>query len=228
MKSNYLFHVLFSSLLITGIAGWSPTAAANGSPREFATIFPLAGVPGYPPEAMIANCGGAFEDASARLFLHQRNGTTWVFVNVRNAVPSTFWTVWVRMERPSPLTNAPVMALANPSDIAALASATPDASLTAAAKAIALVGDDGSGSTTLANGFWTNAVGHGWFGIRLDYPLVRGAFQFTEFHESLARVAIGNAPNAPFALRVASHCEDQVGHGLVPGKHEMWFDWSWE
>ena len=31
--------------------------------------------------------------------------------------------------------------------------------------------------------------------------------------------------DAPFTLRIASHCTDDLSHGLTPGNREGWFDW---
>ena len=58
--------------------------------QPFRTIFPLGGVKDYPPEAMMANCGGEFSDARAWLGIWQRNGTTRVRIWVMNAAPRTF------------------------------------------------------------------------------------------------------------------------------------------
>ena len=39
-------------------------------------------------------------------------------------------------------------------------------------------------------------------------------------------VAITDGDQAPATLLVASHCVDDIGHGLLPGPHENWFTWS--
>ena len=200
---------------------------ANGSKNKnyesFKTIFPLDGISGYPPEEMIENCGGEFVNAEAKLRVRQKNGKTTINIWVKNAVPYTFWTVWLKLHSPSPLTGAGVTAVANPDDIEELSEVTPDSVLTDTAIDLGLVGDDGSGSTDVVNGFYTNKHGKGHFRIKLDFPIIKGAYQFQEFDSSLDPLPVGVAP---FSLRVASHCDDQVGHGLVPGFHEMWFDWS--
>ena len=98
------------------------------------------------------------------------------------------------------------------------------------AVAAASAAADGSASKHAANVFWTDRSGNGAYYAKLDYRLVKGAFQFQEFDSSLARNAIGDGPLGPVAygvrLRLASHYVDQLAHGLVPGKHEMWFDWK--
>jgi hypothetical protein len=208
MKPTTLIGVPCFVLAILATTFSSSSASASGPAQDFEKIFPLAGVPGYSQEEMITNCGGNYDDARARLFLHQRQGMTWVLIRVDNAAPNTFWTVWLKLDKPSPITGAGAAPLANPSDIPALQAATPP----------------NPGSTDLVNGFWTNHFGRGWFYIKLDYPVIKGAFQFQENDASHARVAIGDTD---FTLRIASHCFDGVGHGLLPGKHEMWFDWEY-
>ena len=122
----------------------------------------------------------------------------------------------------SPLTGIGASALVNVKDIHALAAVTPDENLTDAARDIGLSGDDGTGGFG-ANGFWTDGYGDGYLHLQLDYPVVKGGFPFDELGASLQPQAVGKTP---FRIRVASHCADQVGHGLIPGFHEMWFDWN--
>ena len=107
-------------------------------------------------------------------------------------------------------------------DLIIVATITPDAGLTQTARDLGLVGDNGLGGPKAANAFWTDESGYGTFYAKLDYPLVKGAVQFQEYDATLARAAIGDAP---FRLRIASHCADNMAHGLLPGFHEMWFDW---
>jgi len=194
--------------------------------QDFRRIFPLDGIAGYPPEDMVENCGGEFPDAKAKLRISQRKGKTWLRIKVKNATPNTLFTVWLRLAAANPLTDSTVWPLSNPSDASDLASKTPHASLTDVAKdpPLDLSGDDGSGSDELANGFFTNESGRGKFVIHLEYPLVKGAFQFHEIDDTLKPIATSDSPS--FRLRLASHCDDDnVGHGFVPGRHEMWFDW---
>lgn len=221
-SSKFLISILGTLLCLV-----ATTAAASGNGIEkFTTVFPMDfGNPvTYTAEEMVQNCGGEFEDARAWMTLLQRGGRSFVHIRVSNTVPDTFFTVWLWVNGGSPLTVASVTALANPDEIPALGAATPASALTADANTLGLLGDDGSGSPEAPNGFWTNHRGNGSIYLKLDFPIVKGAYQFQEFGGNLAPARV--IGNAPFSIRIASHCVDQVGHGLVPGKHEMWFDWS--
>lgn len=211
--------------LALGVLGSNmATAHQQGSSQQsFRTIFPLDGVSGYPAQEMIENCDGEFAHAKARLRILQRHGKTRIRITVRNAAPSTFYTVWLRLYNGSPLTGAGATPLANTSDIANLCAVTPDSALTTDAEmASECEGDDGTGSDDVVNGFFTNEKGNGHFLKHLNFPVIKGAYQFQEFDLSIDPAPIDDTP---FTLRLASHCTDQVGHGLVPGVHEMWFDW---
>ena len=39
-------------------------------------------------------------------------------------------------------------------------------------------------------------------------------------------LAITDGSQAPATFPVASHCVDDLAHGLLPGPHENWFTWS--
>lgn len=234
MKRNDNSRVCFLASAIAVIAFASLPASADGfygaHSQAFRFIFPLSGIGSYPVDEMVENCGGTYDDAQARIWVRQRDGKTHLKIHVTKSVPDTLWTIWLRLDQPSELTGAPITALANSHDTAALAAITPAGNLTQTANDLGLKGDDGSGSKHAANVFWTDRWGNGSYYAKLDYPLVKGAFQFNEFDATLARNAIGDGPLGPVAhgvrLRLASHCFDQRAHGLVPGKHEMWFDWK--
>ncbi len=119
-----------------------------------------------------------------------------------------------------------------------LSFATPDGNLNKDVFAPG-IGDGGAGSNNVINGFVTDSEGNGRLKIALDYPLIKGAIPFHLFLDDLSPVAIGTDPVFPFTLRIVSHCEDNVGHGLVPGgqldpeteqplstNHEIWFEWD--
>ena len=165
-----------------------------------------------------------YPNASAELTYSLANGSTNVEINLSNAVPDQFWSIWMKLDGVSPLTGIPVVPLASVSDIASLALSTPDSALTPAAKSLGLVGDDGSGSTSGPNGFFTDANGDATFSITLDYPLVEGGvFPFDQFDPSLSAVPLGSTP---FLLNTLAH-SDQVGYGLFPdggpGTAAPWF-----
>ncbi len=190
-------------------------------------------------------CGlsSAWSHSSAKANIRQRDGKTKITIKVRNTVPDVFWTVWIRLAGTTPLAVSGMaqmgaIPLAPVSAIRDLAQATPDGNLERDIFALG-VGDDGTGSDNLINGFFTDSIGNGRLKIGLDYPLIKGAIPFHLFQEDLNPVAIGTDPVVPFTLRIVSHCEDNAGHGLVPGgqldpetekplstNHEIWFEWN--
>lgn len=211
------------SILALSVMPNSAEADDGVKSDPFKYIFPLEGISWYPSADMVANCGGTYDDAKARIWVDQYDGETHVTVIVSKAAPNTLWTIWLRLDQPSELTGAMITALANPEDTSDLAKITPDSGLTQAARDLGMTGDSGVGADDAANVFWTDDSGTGTYYIKLSYPLVRGAVQFQEYDDSLARAAIGDTP---FRLRIASHCADNKAHGLLPGFHEMWFDWK--
>jgi len=170
------------------------------------------------------------------------DGST-VDINVKDAVPNTVFTVWMRIKgvrglnpAGSPLTGGGATPLAPGSALDSLHEYSPWADV---------VTEMPGGSPNPTNGFTTNNNGDAHFSIDLDFPLVRGAYPFQMTERSRpGREALPNVPTAiadprepgqedrgefdrgtPFLLRVISHCTDQVGHGLSPGTREAWFQY---
>ena len=100
---------------------------------------------------------------------------------------------------------------------------------------------EGSGSTESANGIVSDDSGDATLLIELDFPLDDGAYPFQKYAEfdpsdgrykaetpSAHPVAIVNSASgdvdAPFMIRVVSHCTDGLAHGLEPAAREPWFD----
>ncbi|MCO6045696.1 PEP-CTERM sorting domain-containing protein [Aeoliella sp. ICT_H6.2] len=165
-----------------------------------------------------------YPNASAKLTYTLANGSTDVEIDVSNAVPNQFWSIWMKLDGISPLTGIDVVPFAGVSDIPSMAASTPDSALTPTAKSLGLVGDDGSGSTSGPNGFFTDANGDAAFSITLDYPLVEGGvLPFDQFDASLSPVPLGSTP---FLLNTLIHT-DQLGYGLMPdggpGTAAAWF-----
>lgn len=182
-------------------------------------------------------------DASASLRLIERDGNSLLRFRVNDARPNTLYTIWVRLLGTdsngdpyggSPLTGIPVTPLAHSDELPdQLAATLPN-----------------PGSDTLSNGFRTNRRGNGRLTIRLDFPLSSGAYPFQRFADfetvaddialtnpanierlggeaaAVRPVAITDGSQAPATLLIASHCVDDIGHGLLPGPHENWFTWS--
>ena len=147
---------------------------------------------------------------------------------MQDVAPNTLYTIWLLHEELNPLTvDRPFTALANPSDIAQLATYTPDAALSPAAQGLGLVGDDGTGLPNAINGFRTDGDGEGGIELELDFPLIKGAYQYQEFDVSLKANATGNTQVLNgWLLIIVSHCVDDKAHGLVDqntGTDETWF-----
>lgn len=169
-------------------------------------------------------------EASATLDLEQAGSQTRIVVRLTKVRPHTYYTMWLSLGGVdpsglqfggSPLTGAPSTALVPTHELG---------------DAIAATGP-GNGSTGLSNGFWSDANGNATWTSTLDFAIIGGAYpfdRFVDFDPSDERlplesprafaVAIANS-GVPFTVRVASHCTDGTGHGLVPGAHEGWFDW---
>lgn len=169
--------------------------------------------------------------ASATLQLEQGGAYSHVAIELTGVRPSTYYSVWLRLTGTdatgatyggSPFTGAPGTALVPGSELAETLRAT----------------GEGNGSTAISNGFWSDEHGNATFTTELDFPIIGGAYPFhmlPDFDASDPRLtaeAPRNHPVAiptsgiPFTLRVASHCTDDLGHGLNPGPHEGWFDWT--
>ena len=190
-------------------------------------------------------CGlsSAWPNSSAKANIKQSDGKTKITVKVKDTVPDVFWTVWIRLAGTSPLAVSGMsqMRLTPMAPVAAihdLSFATPDGNLNKDVFSLG-IGDDGTGSDNVINGFVTDSEGNGRLKIALDYPLIKGAVPFHLFLDDLSPVAIGTDPVVPFTLQIVSHCLDHVGHGLVPGGqldpeteqplstgHEIWFEWD--
>lgn len=166
------------------------------------------------------HCGGDYSEARAKIAIQQAGIGSTVSITIEKARPDTLYTTWLRLkgttlgDEPadyggSPLTGAGSTPLA--------ASAALESLLAAA---------EGPGVTEVANGFWTDEEGNGTLVAELDFPLLGGAYPFHRYDESLAPLAIVGAPFAPFMIRIASHCTDDLGHGVNAGDREPWFDWS--
>ncbi len=168
-------------------------------------------------------------DASATLRILAGVSTSTVTVDVNNARPNTYYTLWLRLSGEdangnvlggSPLTGIPGTPLLPTSELA---------------NALAALGEPIAQGM---NGFHTDEDGNGSITIDLDFPIINGACPFHKFKgfdpaderfpldtPSAYPVAIVGS-NAPFTLRLASHYVDGLSDGLLPGPHEGWFDWK--
>ena len=215
-------------ILIVFVTSLFCGAEAFTHPMEFTNIFPRN-------DDEFQRCGGEeYPEARATIRLRQAAGKTSVVIQVTDAKPNEFWTVWVRHGEINPLNLRKVIPLAPTSEIPALAAVTPDDKLNPAIFEPG-TGDDGTGSTEVANGFWTNEYGNGRFRITVDFPVIKGAYQYQDLDLSnpifkpgveLGPILVATLPQETFSIRVVTHCVDHTGHGLIPAG-EPWFDWTW-
>ena len=218
-----LFFTVVAAIFILGVG--SSTSFGKDDATEFSTVFPKKA-------ADISACGGEFSDARATLKIKQGKGET--RIRIKDAAPLTLYTAWLRFAGgTSPLTGKSSGPVANPNDIEALAVVTPDSNLTQVAKDLGLVGDDGTGSTDVANGFFTDKKGRARFDARLRFPLIKGAYPYQEFDVSLNPLALQTPDTSNNrVLSIVSHCSvtgaPGDGHGLVASTSndpaQAWFD----
>ena len=182
------------------------------------------------------NCGGGSEgwdDASADIEISQKGSESEVEIEINNGRPDTLYTVWVRMKGAahgtgfggSPITGGGATPLANSSHLDDLVGSWV-----------------GAGTPSAGNSFRTNANGEGEFEVDLDFPVVGGAYPFNRMSHDAHLLAQTKNPDATpsptaivnpaddgvgagFMIRVISHCQDDLAHGLSPSKREAWFQY---
>jgi len=182
------------------------------------------------------DCGGGvegWEDATAFIEISQRGSESEVEIELKDGKPDTLFTVWVRMKGAahgtgfggSPMTNGGATPLAHSSHLDQL-----------------VTDWVGTGSPTAGNSFTTDANGEGEFNVKLDFPVVGGAYPFNRMSHTAHLLAQTKNPDANpdptaivnpadtgvdagFLIRVISHCQDGLTHGLSPAKREAWFQY---
>lgn len=177
-------------------------------------------------------------DARAHLTIKQGGVSSQVIVTVENAKPETLYTMWVRLRgsvaEGDDFGGNPLIGLPKNLDVGIPGNALVPTSYMP--RALAAVHNP---VPDPLHGFMSDAQGNGGVTIELDYPIVGGAVPFQKFPEfnasddrltlngarAIPVAIVGQLSNAPFTLRLASHCVDGLSHGLAPGPHEGWFDW---
>ncbi|MDT8282164.1 MAG: hypothetical protein RQ982_05040 [Gammaproteobacteria bacterium] len=237
----------FKLTLIAGvIAGVSGLAQAdNGNGRGTSNVIdgPMSRISadaasGDGVSTVRNECGGGVEGwdaAAASIEISQRGSGSHAEIEITNGAPNTLYTVWVRMSGKthniafggSPITGGGATPLAHSDNLDQL------------------VADwIGAGSPAAANGFNTDENGNGEFEVNLDFPVVGGAYPFNRMShqahldaEAKRGVALTPSPTAivnpadvlmsgsGFLIRVISHCQDGLAHGLSPAKREAWFQY---
>lgn len=243
------------AILVAAVAAFtlalSPaTASGNGPWHDFDRWD--AATPSPTGQSVAVECNPAdttspetWPEASARFKLLERDGHSSVTFDIRDARPYTLYTVWLRLAGVdsagnayggSPLVGIPVTPLVASDELAdQLAFTLPH-----------------PGSAEVTNGFITDDRGNGGVSFTVDFPITSGAYPFQRFpgfadlqgdialtndanverlggeSAAIKPVAIAGGSQAPATLLIASHCTDEVAHGLLPGPHENWFTWSLE
>jgi len=182
------------------------------------------------------DCGGGtegWESATADIEISQKGTKSEVEIEIKDASPDTLYTVWVRMKGSahgtgfggSPITGGGATPLAHSSHLDQL-----------------VTDWVGAGSPTAGNSFSTNRKGNGEFIVDLDFPVVGGAYPFNRMSHPAHLLAQTKNPDANpdptaivnpadagigagFLIRVISHCQDGLTHGLSPAKREAWFQY---
>ena len=227
------------TILAAAIAGFSGVAQAGHSNVVDADMSRIGAdkASGDGVSTVRNNCGGGvdgFDGASAEIEISQKGAGSKVEIEVAGGKPDTLYTVWVRMKGAthganfgsSPITGGGATPLAHSSHLDALVDSWVS----------------GVGTPTAGNSFTTNADGEGEFEVKLDFPVVGGAYPFNRMSHDAHLQAQTKNPSAqpnptpivnpaeasiggPFMIRVISHCQDGLAHGLSPAKREAWFQY---
>lgn len=215
-RSTSMFAVLVSTIVYSGTA-WS------GLINQAMVRIPPDDTSGS-GHTVRGECGNGeegWEEARARVKIVQVQGSSYVQIGLRNARPDTVYTVWLRLAGTvtatglsfggSPLTGGgatPLVAGYNLPEVLHYSPPNP-------------------GTPDPSNGFTTDAQGNGKLVVALDFPVLGGAYPFN--FVDLPPTAIVNPAaegiDGPFMLRVVSHCQDDLAHGVSPANREAWFDW---
>lgn len=221
---------------VTGADAVEPGDAAALEVRERSAAF--VRLPGDTPDSngntADANCTGRYPDASAALELVERPGSTDVAIRIAGAMPDMLYTAWLQLRG---TTDDGVRFGGNP---LTGRGSTPMAPSGALPGLLAATGE-GAGTPTSANGVITDANGDALLELELDFPIDDGAYPYQKFAEfdpgdprygadapaahpvAIVNPATGDV-DAPFMIRLVSHCSDRLAHGLTPANREPWFD----
>lgn len=232
---NPLLRTLLGTLVLLSAAAFAQQDTAEaGATRSYDFVKLDPGTTDPNGNSILANCGADHPDARAGMDVRQSFGTTDVTITVADARPDTLFTVWLWLGGTDPQGEAfggnPVSGK----------SGAPFAPSTAYEELLAATGP-GNGVTEGANVFTTDAQGNAVFTTTLDFPLFGGAYPFhriTGFDPDdprlpiadarrypVALVSSGESYEAPFLIRIASHCTDGLSHGWLAGPREPWFDY---
>lgn len=183
-------------------------------------------------------CGqSGWQKAKARLKVSQQGTKSRATIIMWQAKPNTLYTVWVRLRGTSP---DGVEIGGSPMSGGGATPLLPGHSLDEA------IGQSPPlpGTPDPVNGFTTDRRGRATWSVDLDFPLVGGAYPFHRAGDEavadlidagsgwpLARTPTAifdpreSALSGPFFIRVVSHCQDGLSHGLSPANRETWFQY---
>jgi len=186
----------------------------------FVRADPLAESPSG--HLMIEECSTdeqTWDDAVATIRVEQASETTAIDIEVTGARPDTLFSAWLRLRGTDPETGETFGG--NPITDKGSTALAPSSEL---ANLIEL--SETVGGTEAANVLTTDESGHGQYSIELDFAMIGGAYPFDRYDDNLEPVDIVGAPLSPFMIRLASHCQDGLAHGILQGDREIWFNWS--
>ena len=234
MRSTLVFPAVIGAALVACSGSGEPAAPAGDDTGDggtedaliydldqaFARADPASESPsGHTVLTDCSSDGGTWPDATAVIRVAQTDTTTEIEIDVVGARPDTLFTSWLRLKGTdpetgeswggNPITGKGSTALAPSTDLPELIEMS-----------------EGVGEPEAPNAFWTDADGAGSLVVLLDLPMIDGAYPFDNYDPSLEPVPTVRAPYAPFLVRLASHCTDELAHGILQGDREMWFNWS--
>ena len=226
IMGKFTFAACLTSLLICACGDdASPGDSADTTgPIELTANFVRADPAAESPSGhtQIDSCstdGETWAGAEASVNIVQDSDRTEIRIEISGAAPNTLFTAWLRLRGTNPDTGESYGG--NPitdKGSTALAPSTALAELAAIAET--------EGATDAANALTTDADGNGTLEVVLDFAMIGGAYPFERYDSALLPVGIVGAPDAPFMIRLASHCTDGLAHGLLQGDREMWFNWA--
>jgi len=187
---------------------------------DFVRADPAAESPsGHTVLDSCATDGDTWAGAEASVDIVQFSDRTEIHIEMSGARPDTLFTAWLRLRGTNPntgeryggnpITDKGSTALAPSTALVELASMT-----------------ETEGSDEAPNALTTDAAGSGTLDVVLDFAMIGGAYPFERYDPTLLPVGIVGTPDAPFMIRLASHCTDGLAHGLLQGDREMWFNWA--
>ncbi len=183
-------------------------------------------------------CGeSGWQKAQGQIKITQTDTRSRVTITIWKAKPNTLYTAWLRLNGTGPGGDT---IGGNPMTGGGATALLPSSGLdTALLQSPPLPGTDDP-----LNGFTTNRDGRATWSTVLDFPVIGGAYPFQAASDEAVQ-ALADAGStwplvripspvvdptdpditAPFLIRVVSHCQDGLAHGLSPAARETWFQY---